>query len=458
MTGVRARRFSVIVVGAGSGGATMAARLSEHPELEVSLFEAGPDHRAGQTPPSISGPSFVEACEEPGRTWPGLMATRVRGQESRPYRRGRGVGGSSAVNAMVALPGTADDYDEWERVHGCAGWAWRDVAPWFRRTALSLHRAPSGEWGPLNRLVGECWPDAAEGVLLTRDPAGRRVSVNDAYLEPARGRPNLSIHGDSHVERILLDGRRAIGVVVDGREVPADLVVVGAGAIHSPALLLRSGVEVDGLGQGLCDHPSFPVSIALRESAVVGSLPIATVARLPGREGRDDLQILPIEYVDAGLPNLAVVMAAAMRVHSRGSVSILDPDPWIEPTIDFDLLSDERDIEAVHSAIDALERLLEHPGIDRVGTPLPFDRSDAGVRSAIGDYVHAAGTCAMGRVVDTVGRVVGYDALMVCDASVLPSLPRANTHLPTVMVAERLAAFTRSRLESAGSIASSGSV
>ncbi len=114
--------------------------------------------------------------------------------------------------------------------------------------------------------------------------------------------------------------------------------------------------------------------------------------------------------------------------------------------VDFDLLADERDAATVLRAIDAVERLLDHPAFRAMGEALPYDRSDAGVRATVGDYVHAAGTCAMGAVVDTSCRVRGYDGLMVCDASVLPVLPRANTHLPTVMVAERVAALTLARL------------
>ncbi len=449
-------RVRVVVVGAGSGGATIAARLSEHPDIEVALYEAGPDHRSVDTPIAIAGPSFTAAVRETGRTWTGLEARRARGQEPRPYVRGRGAGGSSAINAMVALEGTPSDYDEWESVGRCAGWGWSDVRPWFGRTALTLTRAPAAEWGALNRLVGSVWPEAAAGVPLTRDGSGRRVSVNDAYLEPVRERPNLTVHGDALVERIVLDGRRAVGIRVGGHDVPADLVVVSAGAIHSPALLLRSGIDTPGIGEQLCDHPSFPITIIRHEPADPRSLPIATVVRLAGDEGPDDLQVLPLDHVDPDHPEVAVVMAAAMRVHSRGAVRLASPDPAVDPIVEFDMLSDPRDLRAVEQAIDAVERLVDDTRFGSFGAVLPFDRSEDGIRAAIGDYVHAVGTCAMGTVVDTSGCVVGYDGLMVCDASVMPTLPRANTHLPTVMVSERLAAITLERLIASGRLDAAG--
>lgn len=449
----RSPRVRVVVVGAGSGGATIAARLSEHPDVDVELLEAGPDHDSADTPSAISGATYSAAVREPGRTWASLQAVRARGQAPRPYLRGRGAGGSSAINAMVALEGTAADYDEWAGRYGCTGWGWSDVAPWFGRTSLTLHRALPQEWGSLNRLIGDLWPQAASGVPLTRDRSGRRVSVNDAYLEPARERPNLLVRGDTLVERIVVEGRRVVGVQAAGLDLPADLVVVSAGAIHSPALLLRSEIEVPGLGEGLCDHPSFPITIVRHEPADPQSLPIATVVRLPGAEGPDDLQLLPIDHVDPDHPEVAVVLAAAMRVHSRGVVRLASADPGVDPIVDFDMLSDDRDLAAIGLAIDALERLVDDPRLATFGTVLPYDRTDEGIRAAIGDYVHAAGTCAMGRVVDTVGRVVGYDGLMVCDASVMPGLPRANTHLPTVMLAERLAALTLERLIATGRLA-----
>ncbi|MFN8020042.1 MAG: FAD-dependent oxidoreductase [Acidimicrobiales bacterium] len=432
----------VVIVGAGSAGCVLAARLSEHPGAHVTLLEAGHDLRPDATPAAIAGPSFVDAMALPDRTWPGLLATRAAGQAPRVYVRGRGVGGSSAINAMVALRGRPDDYDEWVGRYGCTGWGWAELGPCFDGAALELHRAPRIEWGAMSRALAEAVPSAAAGVLLTRSATGRRVSAADAYLEPARGRANLEVRAGASVDRVLWRDRRAVGVrLADGSELAADTVIVAAGAIHSPALLLRSGVDTPGVGDNLHDHPSFPIALQRREPADVRGLPIATVAAMSSGlddHGVDDLQLLPIDHVEVTMPGLSLLMAALMFSHSRGSVGLAGDDPTLDPLVEFRMLEDDRDWARMERALDAAERALDHPAMRAVGDVVPFDRSRDAVAAALGDYVHAAGTCAMGTVVDTSCRVVGYEGLLVCDASVMPQVPRANTHWPVVAIAERL--------------------
>ncbi len=433
-----------VIVGAGSAGCVLANRLSADPDRHVTLLDDGPGLAPGSVPAAIDGADFLDALAVPGRTHGDLFATRSSGALPAAYLRGRGVGGSSAVNAMIALRGSDEQYRAW-------GWDDTDVA--WQQVQIPAEHATESELGSIDRALLAASP-AAERVDLTRR-AGRRITAAEAYLWPMLDRPNLVISDSTAVDRVSRTGTQIIGVHLDdGTHLDADHVVLAAGAIHTPALLLRSGITGQGVGvdvgQHLQDHPAAAFTLQLHDAArsESGTLIVGTI--LHERIGDDLVQFMPMNHLgrQAGNERLGQLMVALMTPSGADGSVTIDGDG--RPVVDFALLHDDHDLTALAAGARRARELLSQPGfadiveavyIDDVGTTADAldddDALHAWLRSRGGGYVHASSSCAMGRVVDEHYAVIGVEGLSICDASIFPSIPHTNTHLPTTMAAER---------------------
>ena len=519
------RGADYVIVGGGSAGCVLANRLSADPMTDVVLLEAGKWDRH----PFIRMPAgFLPLMQSGALDW---------GYSSEPQKnlgnrvlflpRGKVIGGSSAINGMVYFRGDQSDYDQWAQF-GNPGWSFADCLPFFIRSEghMSGPRDGHGSDGPLKTLrhgvhhplskafvaaaleMGLPWNDDLNhgeqyGVGETDSTmlGNRRCSAADAYLHPARGRPNLTVITGARVLRLVVARGKATGVqyVVDGKVESIDAtgeVILSGGAVNSPQLLQLSGVgdpehlaplgiavvhDLKGVGHNLQDHPAMtvkqlctqPITLLSQTGRVTSALQVARYFLTGGGPAAyhgGEAQMLVKTRPDIVAPDLQYFMTNILytnngrtiinkhgfmtyftlqRPGSRGRVKICSADPAAAPAIDLNYLDDPNDIATIREGIRISRRLFAQPAFDpyrgeeyQPGAAAQSDADlDAYIRREVTSNYHLSGTCKMGNdsmaVVDDTLRVRGLDGLRVIDASIMPRVVSGNTNAPTMMIAEK---------------------
>lgn len=520
--------FDYIVVGGGSAGCVVASRLTEEASVRVLLLEAGVADRH----PFIHIPAAFSRLFKTAVDWQLFTERQAHLNHRQLYwPRGKVLGGSSSINAMIYVRGHREDYDNWQTL-GNDGWGFADVLPYFKKSENQERGASEyhGIDGPLNVVdltepnpLSLVFLQACQEIGLPRNydfngpcqdgvgfnqvnqKAGRRVSAAGAYLTPARQRPNLTIETGAQARRVLMEGMRAVGIeyVRRGRLQQARArceVVLCGGAVHSPHLLMLSGIgprkdlesfgipvalDLPGVGQNLQDHVLHGISYACTKSVSLdraatpwnllrawfrGKGPLTSnvaeaggFVRTDARLERPDLQLYfaPAYFLEHGFVRPAgygfSLGVCLLRPRSHGEITLRSRDPQQAPRVQPRYLEDAADVpplvEGVHLARRIIHASVFDPfrGTERLpGKHIVAEEDIVGdIRRRLETLYHPAGTCKMGKdalsVVNPRLQVHGATGLRVVDASIMPTLIGGNTNAPVLMIAEKAVDFMLER-------------
>lgn len=521
-----------IIVGAGSAGCVLANRLSENSTCTVLLLEAGGEDAVGM----IHTPAYYAQLQDSPYDWGVRTAPQAQMFGRRIFLpQGKVVGGSSSINYMIYMRGNRGDYDHWREL-GNEGWSYEEVLPYFIKSEnnQTFSDRYHGNAGPLfvsshsgdNPLVQRYFSAAEQagipfnpdfngriqegyGPMQATIKQGRRCSAADAYLHPVRDRSNLQVVSHALATQLLFDGQRVIGVEylhfgkLEKAYAQAE-VIVAAGAIRSPQLLMLSGIgnhsdlsalkisvkaNLPGVGQNLQDHLHTRVRCNIKQPLTFAGLnesqqraaideyrshhkgPLASnfleagafVKRYP-----DEiwpalqlffLMLLAPDYPEAGSTNRHGITLTAYvnRPESRGTIKLVSADPLDKPIVDFNYFSAEDDLRCAIAGVRWNLKLLHAKAFDDIRgqevAPGVSNRSDEAlenfVRRTASTTWHPVGTCKMGQddmaVVDAQLRVHGVDGLRIVDASVMPTIVSGNTNAPVMMIAEKAADLIKNK-------------